>query len=190
MTSLLDQFRRVGRDLYAAGLVSSHGGNMSVRPGEAIVITTHGSRLGHLTQADLVEVTQAILPPGGRVAEPSMDLALHRAIYAAVPQAQAVVHAHPRHAIALSLVSNEIRPRDLEGRHYLGLDPIVAGDGDVAAALAATLAAALRQHKIAVVAGHGSYAWGEDLWQALQWTSVLEESAQVLWLLRVLTGES
>ena len=182
MTSLLDQFRRVGRDLYAAGLVSSHGGNMSARRGEAMVITTHGSRLGHLTQADLVEVTPDTAP----AAEPSMDLALHRAIYAAVPEAQAVVHAHPRHAIALSLVSNEIRPRDLEGQHYLRLVPVVAGDGDVAAALAA----ALRQHKIGVVAGHGSYAWGEDLWQALQWTSVLEESAQVLWLLRVLTGES
>ena len=130
----------------------------------------------------MVEVTPDTAP----AAEPSMDLALHRAIYAAVPQAQAVVHAHPRHAIALSLVSNEIHPRDLEGRHYLGLVPVIAGDGDVAAALAA----ALRQHKIAVVAGHGSYAWGEDLWQALQWTSVLEESAQVLWLLRVLTGES
>jgi L-fuculose-phosphate aldolase len=181
VTSLLDQFRRVGRDLYAAGLVSSHGGNMSIRRGEAIIITTHGSRLGHLTPADLVEVTPGCAP----AAEPSMDLALHQAIYAAVPQAQAVVHAHPRHAIALSLVPNEIRPRDAEGRHHLGLVPVVAGDGDVAAALAA----ALRQHKIAVVAGHGSYAWGEDLWQALQWTSVLEESAQVLWLLRVLTGE-
>jgi L-fuculose-phosphate aldolase len=48
VTSLLEQFRRVGRDLYAGGLVSSHGGNVSVRRGEAIVITTHGSRLGHL----------------------------------------------------------------------------------------------------------------------------------------------
>ena len=181
MTSLLDQFRRVGRDLYAAGLISSHGGNMSVRRSESILITTHGSRLGHLTRADLVEMT----PPAAPTAEPSVDLALHQAIYAAVPQARAVVHAHVRHAIALSLVLSEIRPRDAEGHHYLGLVPVVAGDGDVAAALAA----ALRQHKIAVVAGHGSYAWGDDLWQALQWTSVLEESAQVLWLLRVLTGE-
>jgi L-fuculose-phosphate aldolase len=181
VTSLLDEFRRVGRDLYAAGLVSSHGGNMSVRRGEAVVITTHGSRLGHLARADLVEVAPSAAP----AAEPSMDLALHRAVYAAVPQARAVVHAHPRHAIALSLLSKEMRPRDLEGQHYLGLVPIVARDGDVTAALAS----ALRQHKIAVVAGHGSYAWGEDLWQALQWTSVLEESAQVLWLLRVLTGE-
>jgi L-fuculose-phosphate aldolase len=129
-----------------------------------------------------VEVTPGAPP----AAEPSVDLALHQAIYAAVPQARAVVHAHPRHAIALSLLAREIRPRDLEGRHNLGLVPVVAGDGDIAAALAA----AVRQRKIAMVAGHGSYAWGEDLWQALQWTSVLEESAQVLWLLRVLTGES
>jgi L-fuculose-phosphate aldolase len=181
VTSLLDQFRRVGRDLYATGLVSSHGGNMSVRRGEGVLITTHGSRLGHLSRADLVEVR----PDADAASRPSVDLAFHRAIYATVPQARAVVHAHARHAIALSLVSNEIRPRDAEGRHYLALVPVVPGDGDVAGALAA----ALRQRQIAVVAGHGSYAWGEDLWQALQWTSILEESAQVLWLLRVLTGE-
>ena len=87
MTSLLDQFRRVGRDLFAAGLVSSHGGNMSVRRGEGVLITTHGSRLGHLSQADLVEVA----PDADTAAEPSVDLALHRAVYAAVPQARAVV---------------------------------------------------------------------------------------------------
>ena len=179
MTSLLEQFRQVGRDLYSAALVSSHGGNMSVRRGQTVTITTHGSRLGHLSPADLVDVTRGASP----ASEPSMDLALHQSIYSAVPQAQAVVHAHPRHAIALSLASSEIRPQDLEGRHYLELVPVVAGDGDVANALAS----ALQQHKIAVVAGHGSYAWGENLWQALQWTSVLEESAQVLWLLRVLT---
>jgi L-fuculose-phosphate aldolase len=181
VTSLLDQFRWVGRDLYATGLVSSHGGNMSVRRGEGVLITTHGSRLGHLSRADLVEVR----PDADAASRPSVDLAFHRAIYATVPQARAVVHAHARHAIALSLVSNEIRPRDAEGRHYLALVPVVPGDGDVAGALAA----ALRQCQIVVVAGHGSYAWGDDLWQALQWTSILEESAHVLWLLRVLTGE-
>lgn len=182
MTSLLDQFRRVGRDLYATGLVSSHGGNLSVRRDKGLIITTHGSRLGHLSQADLVVVT----PDGGAEAEPSVDLVLHRAVYAAVPQARAVVHAHARHAIALSLLSDEIRPRDAEGRYYLEVVPVVPGDGDVAGGLAA----ALRRHRIAVVAGHGSYAWGEDLWQALQWTSILEESAEVLWLFRVLTGGS
>ena len=177
MSSLLDEFQQVGRDLYAAGLVSSHGGNMSVRQGEGLIVTSHGSRLGHLGEGDLVE-----LRPGSEPrAEPSMDLALHQAIYAA-GEAEAVVHAHPRHAIALSLMGKEIRPQDLEGEHYLGVVAVVPRGENVAQALAD----ALRQHKIVVVAGHGSYARGESLWQALQWTSVLEESAEVLWLLRAL----
>jgi len=178
MSSLLDEFQQVGRDLYAARLVSSHGGNMSVRQGEGLIVTSHGSRLGHLAQEDLVEVRPGREPR----AEPSMDLAIHQAIYAAASEAEAVVHAHPRHAIALSLVGKEIRPQDLEGQHYLGVVPVVSRDEDVAQALAD----ALRQHKIVVMAGHGSYARGESLWQALQWTSVLEESAEVLWLLRAL----
>jgi L-fuculose-phosphate aldolase len=178
MSSLLDEFQQVGRDLYAAGLVSSHGGNMSVRQGGGLIVTSHGSRLGHLAQADLVEVRPG-LEPG---VEPSMDLAIHQAIYAAVSEVEAVVHAHPRHAIAVSLVGNEIRPQDLEGQHYLGVVPVVPRGENVAQALTD----ALRQHKIVVVAGHGSYARGESLWQALQWTSVLEESAEVLWLLGAL----
>ena len=178
MSTLLDEFQQVGRDLYAAGLVSSHGGNLSVRQGEGLIVTSHGSRLGHLADGDLVEVRPGSEPR----AEPSMDLDLHQAIYAAASEAEAVVHAHPRHAIALSLVGKEIRPQDLEGQHYLDVVPVVPRGEDVAQALAD----ALRQHRIVVVAGHGSYARGESLWQALQWTSVLEESAEVLWLLRVL----
>ena len=151
---------------------------MSVRQGEGLLITSHGSPLGHLAEGDLVEVRPGLKP----TVEPSMDLALHQAIYAAVSEAEAVVHAHPRHAIALSLAANELRPQDLEGQHYLGVVPVVPRGGNVAQALAA----ALRQHRIVVVAGHGSYARGETLWRALQWTSVLEESAEVLWLLRAL----
>jgi L-fuculose-phosphate aldolase len=177
MDSLLEEFQQVGRDLYAAGLVSSHGGNMSVRHGEGLIITSHGSRLGHLAEGDMVEVGPGLEP---RV-EPSMDLALHQAIYAA-SEAKAIVHAHPRHAIALSLVGTEVRPQDLEGQHYLGVVPVVPRGENVAQALAD----ALRQHRIVMVAGHGSYARGESLWQALQWTSVLEESAEILWLLRAL----
>jgi len=39
-----------------------------------------------------------------------LDQFRHRAVYAAILRARAVVDAHARHAIASSLVSNEIRP--------------------------------------------------------------------------------
>ena len=75
---------------------------MSVRQGVGLIITSHGSPLGHLAEADLVQVSPGLEPS----VEPSMDLALHQAIYAAASEAGAVVHAHPRHAIALSLAGS------------------------------------------------------------------------------------
>jgi len=170
-SSLLDQFRQVGRMLWEGGLLSSHGGNLSVRlEDQTILITRHACLLGRIGGGDLVRVG----PQGQADGEPSLDTAIHRAIYAAQPQARAVVHAHPRHAIALSLRQSVIEPLDLEGRHYLR---------SVAVVEAEKVAQALQRQPVVVVRGHGSYAWGGDLWQALQWTSVLEESAQVLWLL-------
>lgn len=170
---LLEAFRQVGRLLWEAGLVSSHGGNLSVRLADGrLVITRHGCRLGLIGAEDLVRVGR-----GGRTeGEPSLDTAIHRAIYKAT-EAGAVVHAHPLHAIALSLLSSTIEPQDWEGQHYLGPVAVVEGAG---------IEAALRDKAIVLVRGHGSYARGADLEEALGWTSVLEESARLLWLLRAL----
>jgi L-fuculose-phosphate aldolase len=173
MTDALEQFRAAGRMLWEAGLVSSHGGNMSVRqPDGGLLVTRTGSMLGRLNEGDLVVVAA----DGSSRGEPSMDTALHSAAYEETG-AGAVLHAHPRHAIALSLAMEAIEPADAEGKLRLGAVPVVEAEG---------VARALRDAPIVMARGHGSYARGDDLWQALQWTSVLEESAQVLWLLRTL----
>ena len=174
LASFLDQFQQVGRMLWESGLVSSHGGNMSVRlEDQAMLITRHACLLGRIGDGDLVQIDRQGLADG----EPSLDTAIHRAIYAAQSQAGAVIHAHPCHAVALSLRQSVIEPLDLEGQHYLQSVEVVEAEG---------VPQALKERTTVVVRGHGSYAWGNDLWQALQWTSVLEESAQVLWLLRAL----
>jgi L-fuculose-phosphate aldolase len=167
----LETFRAVGRMLWEAGLVSSHGGNASERlPGGGLVVTRTGAMLGRLGEGDLVTVAA----DGSADGEPSMDTAVHRAVYEGT-DAEAVLHAHPRHAIALSLTLDAIEPADAEGKLRLGSVPVVEAEA---------VAAALRDAPVVVARGHGSYARGADLWEALQWTSVLEESAQVLWLLR------
>ena len=35
---LYEEFRDIGRDIFVTGLTSSHGGNMSVRVGDKIII--------------------------------------------------------------------------------------------------------------------------------------------------------
>src|SRR3972149_9163574 len=121
----LDGVRAAGRMRWEAGLVSSHGGNISVRlPGGGLLVTRTGAMLGRLGEGDLVTVTADGSPRG----EPSMDTALHRAVYEA-SGAQAVLHAHPRHAIALSLAMDVIEPADAEGRLRLGAGPGVGREG-------------------------------------------------------------
>lgn len=169
----LEEFRAVGRMLWEAGLISSHGGNMSVRlPDGGLLITRTGAMLGHLEEGDLVMVAA----DGSSQGQPSMDTAVHRAVYVAT-EAGAVLHAHPRHAIALSLVADAVEPADAEGRLRLGPVPVVEAE---------QVARALQHGPIVLARGHGCYARGDDLWQALQRASVLEESAHVLWLLRAM----
>ena len=67
----------VGRLLWEAGLVSSHGGNMSVRlPDGQLLITRTGAMLGRLDAGDLVTVAA----DGSSEGQPSMDTAVHRAV--------------------------------------------------------------------------------------------------------------
>ncbi len=177
-----EEFRAVGRMLWEAGLVSSHGGNMSVRlPDGGLLVTRTGAMLGRIGEGDLVTVAgpsvgRPVGPDGSSQGEPSMDTGVHRAVYEATGVG-VVLHAHPRHGIALSLVADAVEPADAEGRLRLGLVPVVEPE---------RIAKALREAPIVLARGHGSYARGDDLWQALQWTSVLEESAEVLWLLRAM----
>lgn len=177
---MMAQFRRVGKELASRGLVSSHGGNMSVRLGERLLITRHGSMMGSLSQGDLVETA---LEGEGEIAHASLDLRIHRALYR-VTAAQAILHAHPPYAIALSLLQDEIDPQDVEGAYLLGKVPVVgAGPGSIAEQ-AEAVAQALKGSPIVMVRGHGSFAIGERLEDALHWTTALEQSCQVIHLLR------
>ena len=52
---IFEQFRAIGRDLYVAGMISSHGGNLSVRLGARFVIKRRGAMLVNLTPNALFE---------------------------------------------------------------------------------------------------------------------------------------
>jgi L-fuculose-phosphate aldolase len=173
-------FRDVGRDLFVAGLTTSHGGNMSVRDGDRIIITRRGSMLGRLADDDLVETG---LEPAEGDARCSREIVVHRAIYAATG-ARAIVHAHPPHIVALSFGRDAIVPADSEGRYVLGEVPVVTAAETIASPeAAAVLAAVLAGAPVAVLRTHGPFAIGSTLEEAFMHVSVLEASAHILTLL-------
>jgi L-fuculose-phosphate aldolase len=171
---VLATMQEVGRDLYQLGLVSSHGGNLSIRDGTGMWITGTGTMLGRLRERHIAHVRPDGTSSGP---PPSSDTVLHTTIYA-MTGAGAVVHAHPRHAVALSFSTDRFVPLDFEGQHFLKAVPVVAqGPNQVA-----QVAAALQEAVVVILRGHGAYARGATLWEALHWVTALEESAHVAWL--------
>ncbi|MGB4593101.1 MAG: class II aldolase/adducin family protein [Coriobacteriia bacterium] len=176
---LIAEFRKIGRDIFVAGLITSHGGNLSVRQGDRIVITRRGSMLGRLTEDDIVETG---MEPGDD-ALCSREIVVHRAIYAAT-DALAIAHVHPVHTIAWSMRADEIVPEDSEGLYVLGRVPVVTAEQTIASPEAGELLArALKDHPVAVLRSHGPFAKGASLEEAFYHVSALEASAQVLDLL-------
>ena len=181
---ILSQFQTVGRDLFAKGLVSSHSGNLSIRLGDRLIITRRGSRLGCLEEHDLIET--GINKNDRNTPLASIELAVHRAIYQQTT-ASAIVHAHPPHAIALSLTETEVVPSDTDGLSTIGRAPVLGWHMKVVpGGLADIIAQALQQCRIVMVHGHGSFAIGQLLEEAHNCTTTLEESCQVICLLKSL----
>lgn len=170
----MQAMQEVGRDLYQLALVSSHGGNLSIRAGLETWITGTGTMLGRLKERHISQVHMDgsyFGPP------PSSDTVLHRTIYA-ISGASAICHAHPRHAIALSFDTDLFVPGDFEGELHLKEVPVIErSDHHVE-----EIAAALQSHLVVLLRGHGAYARGQSLWESLHWITALEESAQIAWL--------
>jgi L-fuculose-phosphate aldolase len=184
---ILFQFQSVGRDLFNRGLVSSHAGNLSIRLGENLIITRRGSQLGCLEENDLIET--GITKNNRATPLASVELPVHRAIYRKT-SAQAIVHAHPPHAVALSLTETEIVPTS-EWLPVTGRVPVLGWDTEVTpGGLADIIAHALETHHIVMVHGHGSFAVGQLLDEAYSFTTALEASCQVSCLLKSLQVDS
>jgi len=182
-------FQQVGADLFAAGLASATSGNYSVREREGFWITRSGVQKAHLSPEDVVFLPLRSDPEKGSGA--SVEWVIHRAIYEQT-DATAVVHAHPRYAIALSFHHDSIVPIDLEGRYYFEQIPVVAPKTLSATQEAAdAVARALQHHPACLVRGHGAFirsnlsAPESALLQAYSLMTSLEEACQVLFLERL-----
>jgi L-fuculose-phosphate aldolase len=175
---IYEQFCEIGRDLYDHSMISSHGGNLSMRLGDRVVIKRRGAQLGRLKPHDLIETGLEKNDSG--VALASTELLAHRTIYMQTP-ALAIVHCHPRTAIAYSLSRDEIVPIDNEASYLLKKVPVIWEEfASGTPEMANKLAAALQSYKIVMLRGHGSFAIGQTLDEAFFWTSTLEEACDIM----------
>lgn len=167
--SILKEFQRFGSLLWERGLISYQAGNISILQGNSIIIKKRGAPLGFLKKNDLI-----IAPLDGGLKDASSELPTHQAIYKNT-DAKAVIHSHPPHAVILSLILDEINPVDTEAPILIGNRiPVIEGSPE-------DIAEVLKEHRIVIIKGHGSFARGKSLEEAFSITTTLEYSCYVLW---------
>ncbi|OGC35469.1 hypothetical protein A2311_04710 [candidate division WOR-1 bacterium RIFOXYB2_FULL_48_7] len=185
---MLHEFKKIGEFMFREGLVDSHGGDMSLRQGDRIFITSREAMLGDLEDNDIVEVG---LEAGGGDERASKEVNTHRAIYKETG-AQAIIHTHSPQAVAISLTDNKIIPQDAEGLAVFRSAAIVRAHQAIASEEVNRLLPTFLQGNsiVAVVRGHGVFAIGKEMEEAYKYASCLENSCRILVAMRASASKS
>jgi len=94
---------QAGRKLWERHYVDGSGGNISARlSNQRVICTPSFCCKGDLTMSDFAVVDMDGIQTEGEKPR-SSEILLHLAVYQAVPQAHAVIHCHPPHALAYAL---------------------------------------------------------------------------------------
>jgi len=178
---------RLGEQLVRRGFVSGAAGNISVRVPEGYLMTPTGAALDRLHRRDLSLVAIDGTHVSGNA--PTKEAALHRAVYEARASANAVIHTHSIHAVAVTLLpevnqADALPPLTPYYVMRVGHAPVIpyAPPGDPA--LAQTVGRAAAESRVVLLAHHGPVIAGTSLDDAANVLAELEETARLYLLVR------
>jgi L-fuculose-phosphate aldolase len=173
--------------LYQRGFIVGTEGNVSVRVApHRYWITPSGQHKGFLQPTELL-----LIDDEGQVhcgaGRPSSETPMHLALYQHRPDMQAVVHAHPPLATALTVAGYHLAPPLLpEAVVVLGEVPTVAYQMPTTTEFGQQVAAAMRHADAALLENHGSVAVGRSLQAAFNTMETVERAAQIFYLAKTL----
>lgn len=178
----------IGRRLWQRGLVGAAEGNLSVRLDPLRLLSTPaGLSKGHLKPDDLVVIDLQ----GGVLSgpKPSSEIKLHLRIFRDRPDCQAVVHAHPPTATAMTLAGETI-PDDLmpEAAVVLGSVALVPFGLPGTDEVPDGIAPFLPDHKTFLLDHHGAVTLGKDLEDAYNRIETLERVATMMLVAQTFGG--
>jgi L-fuculose-phosphate aldolase len=176
---------RVARLLRERGLAIGTSGNVGSRLEDGrIAITPSTMDYDEMTPDDVVIVGADGTPSEGRH-NPSSELPLHLAVFAARPDIRAIVHTHSPFATAFSAAR-----RELPAVHYVLALLVAPGRDSIRVApyatfgteeLARNVATTLGGDNAALIANHGAIAVAGSLASAFGRAERVEELAMLAW---------
>ncbi len=193
--ALRKEITLVGKLLYERGLIVATDGNISARlDDQTVLITPSGLCKGLMTPDQLITVDltgRKVGPdtPASKNLKPTSEITMHLEAYKQRPDVQAVVHAHPPHAVALSIVGISLAECMLpEAIVFLGLTPTTPYATPSSEENARAIREVIAGHDAIMLQRHGSLTVGPTPLNAYYRTETLEQIARITYLLKQLGG--
>jgi len=170
--------------LYERGLTSSLSGNVSVKAPKGFIITPSGVPRWAMTVNDLVYVDfEGNVLKGSR--KPSIEWRMHKMIYLADEEVNAIVHAHPKYTLALSLANRLDVMRELAEFKVFFKELVVVPyeePGSEELAIRVREAAKNKKSNALILEKHGAITMDKSLESATALMEALEEVAKIAYL--------
>jgi L-fuculose-phosphate aldolase len=184
------QILEICQRLHRRNMLSAADGNISYRvSNDQILITPSGIAKAFMTVDDIsvVDIENKIVS-----GKPSSERLMHLQIFKSCPEARAVIHAHPVHAIAWSIAKPHLKKLP---SHCLSEVILATGDipfvpyarpgsqdmGDV-------LKPYLPESRALILKRHGALTWGGDLDECYRGMERIENSCEILYLAEKMGG--
>lgn len=182
---------RLARLLYSRGLIAASDGNISIRLApDQVLMTPSGQAKARMEPAELVAIDMQGAPVSAEAKQqPSTETPLHLEAYRQRPDVNAVIHAHPPYALALTVAGRNLPSNVLpEVAMTLGEVPTLPYAQPSSEQGAPAIQEAIRDHDALLLKNHGSLTVGSTLEWALVALERVEAVAQVFFLAELLGG--
>ncbi len=180
---------RVGALCYEKGFIVGADGNLSVRlSDDTVLITPAGAMKGFLEPHHIAHIDLDGHPvdDGPRA---SSETGIHLVAYRERADMRAVVHAHPPHAVALSIAEIDMQmPVIPEIVVTIGGTPTTPYATPGTDELPESIRAVVRCSDTLIMKNHGAVCLGSNLMDAFKKLDMIEHTAKILWLAHTVRG--
>ena len=180
---------RIGALCYQKGYIVGADGNLSARLADGtILVTPAGAMKGFLEPEHLARVDErGQVTDAGPTA--STEIGIHLVSYRERPEMRAVIHAHPPHAVALSIAEIDMQlPVIPEVIVTIGGTPTTPYATPGTDELPESIREVVRCSDTLIMKNHGAVTLGTNLLDAFKKLDMVEHTARILWLAHVVRG--
>jgi L-fuculose-phosphate aldolase len=180
---------RIGQLCYQRSYIVGADGNLSARLSDGtILITPAGAMKGFLEPHHLahIDLDGRTVDDGPKA---SSEVGIHLVAYHERPDMRAMVHAHPPHAVAMTLAGIDLAaPVIPEIVVTIGGIPTAPYGTPGTPELPESIRELVRCSDTLIMQNHGSVTLGTNLMDAYKKLDMLEHTARILWLAHAVRG--